>query len=69
MTKVVHIGWSSDSTRFALADAGDGLDDANFESATADGAILRLTTEETFINETMDACKVWKVQNGGEEFS
>jgi leucyl-tRNA synthetase len=37
--------WGADATRFALADAGDGLDDANFERGTADNAILRLTTE------------------------
>ena len=29
--------------RFAMADAGDALDDANFEHTTANGAILRLT--------------------------
>ncbi len=29
--------------RWALADAGDGMDDANFETSTANAAILRLT--------------------------
>ena len=29
--------------RLAMADAGDALDDANFEHTTANGAILRLT--------------------------
>lgn len=31
--------------RIALADAGDAMDDANFEHQTANGAILRLTKE------------------------
>ena len=35
--------YSADAMRFALADAGDALDDANFEHTTANGAILRLT--------------------------
>jgi leucyl-tRNA synthetase len=43
--------WGADATRFALADAGDSLEDANFESTTADSAILRLTTEEEWFRE------------------
>jgi leucyl-tRNA synthetase len=43
--------WSADATRFALADAGDSLEDANFERDRADGAILRLTTEEEYVKE------------------
>ena len=35
--------FSSDATRFALADAGDTVDDANFVEETANAAILRLT--------------------------
>ena len=35
--------YSADAMRLALADAGDALDDANFEHTTANGAILRLT--------------------------
>lgn len=41
--------FGADATRFACADAGDGLDDANFAIATANAAILSLTTEEEFI--------------------
>lgn len=37
--------FSADATRFALADAGDAMDDANFVFETANSAILRLTTE------------------------
>jgi leucyl-tRNA synthetase len=47
--------WGADATRFALADAGDSLEDANFESSTADAAILRLTTEEEWMREVMKA--------------
>eukprot|EP00743_Colponemidia_sp_Colp-15_P001223 GILK01001343.1.p1 GENE.GILK01001343.1~~GILK01001343.1.p1 ORF type:complete len:1083 (-),score=209.41 GILK01001343.1:77-3274(-) len=41
--------YSADVTRLALADAGDSLDDANFESKSANAAILRLTTFEQWI--------------------
>lgn len=34
--------FSTDATRFALADAGDSLEDANFETTTVNAAILRL---------------------------
>jgi leucyl-tRNA synthetase len=45
--------FSADATRFACADAGDSLDDANFSRETADNAILSLTNEETWIIETL----------------
>lgn len=35
--------YSADATRFALADAGDTMDDANFVENTANAAILSLT--------------------------
>ncbi|KAG1054055.1 hypothetical protein G6F43_003907 [Rhizopus delemar] len=38
------IKYGADATRFALADAGDSVEDANFEDATANAAILRLYT-------------------------
>jgi len=34
--------YGADATRFCLADAGDSVEDANFVSANADNAILRL---------------------------
>lgn len=34
--------YGADAVRFALADAGDGLDDANFREETANNAVLRL---------------------------
>lgn len=38
------IKYGSDATRLALADAGDTVEDANFEDTTANAAILRLYT-------------------------
>jgi leucyl-tRNA synthetase len=45
--------YGADATRFALADAGDGLEDANFLEKTADDAILKLYTEKEWIQETL----------------
>jgi leucyl-tRNA synthetase len=39
--------------RWALADAGDGMDDANFETSTANAAILRLTKELSWMEEML----------------
>ena len=35
--------YTADAMRLALADAGDGMEDANFVEDTADKGILRLT--------------------------
>ncbi|EHA8588368.1 leucine--tRNA ligase, cytoplasmic [Cocos nucifera] len=50
--------FSSDATRFSLADAGDGMDDANFVFETANSAILRLTKEIAWMEEVLvaDSC-------------
>lgn len=45
--------FSADAMRWALADAGDGLDDANFETSTANAAILRLTKELAWYEEAL----------------
>eukprot|EP00850_Spirogloea_muscicola_P017139 SM000144S00687 [mRNA] locus=s144:372085:383178:+ [translate_table: standard] len=47
--------YSADATRFALADAGDTVDDANFVATTADTAILRLTKELAWMEEVIAA--------------
>ncbi|KAK4758384.1 hypothetical protein SAY87_019685 [Trapa incisa] len=47
--------FSADATRFSLADAGDGVDDANFVSDTANAAILRLTKELSWMEEVIAA--------------
>merc|ERR1712228_212293 len=43
--------YGSDATRFALANGGDTLEDANFESDVANAAILSLTRFENFVEE------------------
>mmetsp|Transcript_51695 Transcript_51695/g.76612 ORF Transcript_51695/g.76612 Transcript_51695/m.76612 type:complete len:1090 (-) Transcript_51695:77-3346(-) len=43
--------YTADATRFACADAGDSLDDANFSRETADSAIVNLSNEQTWIKE------------------
>jgi leucyl-tRNA synthetase len=50
--------YSADATRFACADAGDSLDDANFDRQTADSAILTLVTEESWIRETLESSDI-----------
>ena len=45
--------YSADATRFACADAGDSMDDANFARETADATILSLINEETWFSEVM----------------
>jgi leucyl-tRNA synthetase len=47
--------YSADATRFACADAGDSLDDANFSRETADSAIVSLSNEASWIAETLEA--------------
>lgn len=37
----------------ALADAGDGMDDANFEESSANAAVLRLTKELAWVEESL----------------
>ncbi|KAJ3329065.1 cytosolic leucyl tRNA synthetase, partial [Kappamyces sp. JEL0680] len=46
--------YGADATRFALADAGDGLEDANFMEKTADDAILKLFTEREWIEDVLE---------------
>jgi len=45
--------FSADGVRFALADAGDMTDDANFLGDTADNAVLRLHSQLQWIKETL----------------
>ena len=43
--------YSADATRFACADAGDSIEDANFSRDTADSAIMSLVNEAGWIEE------------------
>jgi leucyl-tRNA synthetase len=45
------VEYSADATRFALADAGDSLDDANFDRSVANQAVSYLFVEEEWIRE------------------
>jgi leucyl-tRNA synthetase len=47
--------YSADATRFACADAGDSIEDANFSQVTADTAIVSLSNEEAWILEVISA--------------
>lgn len=55
--------WGSDATRFALADAGDSIEDANFNKETANSAILRLTKETDFISEVLDTVDSFRTES------
>jgi len=51
---------TADGMRFALADAGDSLDDANFETATATAALLRLYAQIKWTEEILAAKNTMK---------
>jgi leucyl-tRNA synthetase len=57
--------YSCDATRIALADAGDGLEDANFLRQTADDSIVRLTNYLTWVQEMLDT----KLRTDGDTFA
>ena len=46
--------YGSSATRFALASAGSGIEDANFDEKTADVAVFNLTNERRWIMEMLD---------------
>jgi leucyl-tRNA synthetase len=45
--------FGADATRIAFADAGDGIEDANFEESVANSNILRLFTLKEWIEEVI----------------
>ena len=49
--------WGSDATRFACADAGDGILNANYDRIVADRAILTLTTELEWVGDVLKGVK------------
>ena len=55
--------WGSDATRFACADAGDGILNANYDRIIADRAILTLTTELEWVGDVLKGVKT-KGQTG-----
>lgn len=50
--------YGADAVRFALADAGDGIDDANFREETANNAVLRLYNLLTMCQDLLAASVV-----------
>ncbi len=42
--------YGADAMRIAMADAGDGLEDANFVQSTANAEVLRLASELEWID-------------------
>lgn len=60
--------FTADATRFALADAGDTLEDANFDRAVANQAISYLFTEEEFIKSIITDKNNGKLRTGEYTF-
>lgn len=46
--------YTADGTRVALADAGDSLDDANFQKENANAALMRLYLLDQFVEEVLE---------------
>ena len=62
MTLKQAIGeYSADAMRFAMANAGDGMDDANYEHSVANAAILSITREVAWIEEVSSA--LWRMDD------
>eukprot|EP00750_Incisomonas_marina_P020549 INCI4053.1.p1 GENE.INCI4053.1~~INCI4053.1.p1 ORF type:complete len:995 (-),score=191.74 INCI4053.1:95-2965(-) len=58
--------YSVDCCRMALADAGDGMEDSNFEFATANRAIMKLTQQEHNFEKYMQGIADGSVRSGDE---
>lgn len=56
--------FSADCTRFALAEAGDAVEDANFEMDIANATILKLHAFKTWMEETLAEIKAGKLRDG-----
>ena len=54
--------------RIALADAGDAMDDANFEESVANATIMRLTRELAFIDEVLAAAKADQLRSPTSDY-
>eukprot|EP01056_Protomagalhaensia_sp_Gyna25_P000525 Protomagalhaensia_sp_Gyna_25__524@NODE_1246_length_2026_cov_34_518369_g927_i1_p1_GENE_NODE_1246_length_2026_cov_34_518369_g927_i1NODE_1246_length_2026_cov_34_518369_g927_i1_p1_ORF_typecomplete_len468_score105_71tRNAsynt_1g/PF09334_11/1_2e17tRNAsynt_1/PF00133_22/5_7e17tRNAsynt_1e/PF01406_19/5_4e13Anticodon_1/PF08264_13/4_2e03Anticodon_1/PF08264_13/4_3e10tRNAsynt_1f/PF01921_18/0_016RBD/PF02196_15/0_3_NODE_1246_length_2026_cov_34_518369_g927_i14721875 len=56
--------FSTDGTRLALADAGDSVDDANFERQTANTCLMKLYVMCQFVEEILQKQKDGQLRNG-----
>lgn len=65
--------FGADAVRFALADAGDTVEDANFSDETANAAILRLTKEcdwmESMMSESSEERKKLRTTKDDDDFA
>jgi len=61
--------WGADATRIGLADAGDTLEDGNYEVATAENAILRLTAAEEYAQEALAELAEGRLRTGDLSFA
>ncbi|GAA98789.1 uncharacterized protein L969DRAFT_104263 [Mixia osmundae IAM 14324] len=60
--------FGADSTRLTLADAGDSMDDANFEELTANANILRLHALSLFAEEETAKLRAGGLRKGDKNF-
>lgn len=60
--------FSADATRFALADAGDTMEDANFDRSVANQAIISLFIEEEWVKSVVADRKNGNLRNGDMMF-
>ncbi|PAA92139.1 hypothetical protein BOX15_Mlig025338g2 [Macrostomum lignano] len=56
--------FSADGLRLALADAGDGVEDANFVEKMADSSLLRLYQFAEWVKEMAAACAAGQLRSG-----
>lgn len=59
--------FGADASRVALADAGDSVEDANFEESVANAAILRLHTLKEWIEEVIKEADEGKLRTGPKD--
>lgn len=60
--------YSVDACRYALAVAGDTMDDANFEQPNTNSATKNLAIQEKFFNESFAALKAGELRSGDLSF-
>lgn len=62
--KEEEFAFCADATRFALADAGDSMEDANFETSVANNAVSYLFVEEEWIREMLEERSIGALRTG-----
>jgi leucyl-tRNA synthetase len=61
--------YGADATRFACADGGDSMEDANFDRKTANAAILNLFTEHEWLSASLADAAGGKLRTGEMHFN